>query len=52
MVLALEPEVVLLDEPTAGLTRAERQRFAELLTALASVDRLCVLIVEHDLDFR
>ena len=51
MVLALEPEVVLLDEPTAGLTRAERQRFAELLTALASVDRLCVLIVEHDLDF-
>ena len=51
MVLALEPEVVLLDEPTAGLTRAERQRFAEVLTALASVDRLCVLIVEHDLDF-
>jgi branched-chain amino acid transport system permease protein len=51
MVLALEPEVVLLDEPTAGLTRAERQRFAELLTALASVNRLCVLIVEHDLDF-
>jgi branched-chain amino acid transport system permease protein len=51
MVLALEPEVVLLDEPTAGLTRAERQRFAELLTALARVDRLCVLIVEHDLDF-
>jgi branched-chain amino acid transport system permease protein len=51
MVLALEPKVVLLDEPTAGLTRAERQRFAELLTALANVDRLCVLIVEHDLDF-
>lgn len=51
MVLALEPEVVLLDEPTAGLTRAERGRFAELLTALAAIDRLCVLIVEHDLDF-
>lgn len=51
MVLALEPEVVLLDEPTAGLTRAERRRFAELLTALAAIDRLCVLIVEHDLDF-
>jgi branched-chain amino acid transport system permease protein len=51
MVLALEPEVVLLDEPTAGLTRAERQRFAEILTTLVANDRLCVLIVEHDLDF-
>jgi branched-chain amino acid transport system permease protein len=51
MVLALEPEVVLLDEPTAGLTRVERQRFAAILTKLVEVERLCVLIVEHDLDF-
>jgi len=51
MVLALEPDVVLLDEPTAGLTRAERQRFAGILTKLVEVERLCVLIVEHDLDF-
>jgi branched-chain amino acid transport system permease protein len=51
MVLALEPEVVLLDEPTAGLTRVERGRFAEILTGLVANDRLCVLIVEHDLDF-
>ncbi len=51
MVLTLEPEVVLLDEPTAGLTRAERQRFAGILTKLVDVERLCVLLVEHDLDF-
>jgi branched-chain amino acid transport system permease protein len=51
MVLALEPEVLLLDEPTAGLTRAERQAFADILTQLASHDRLCILLVEHDLDF-
>ena len=51
MVLALEPEVLLLDEPTAGLTRAERQGFAEILTSLVSRDRLCILLVEHDLDF-
>jgi branched-chain amino acid transport system permease protein len=51
MVLSLEPEVLLLDEPTAGLTRAERQAFADILTALASRDRLCIVLVEHDLDF-
>jgi branched-chain amino acid transport system permease protein len=51
MVLSLEPNVLLLDEPTAGLTRTERQSFAEILTSLASRDRLCVLLVEHDLDF-
>jgi branched-chain amino acid transport system permease protein len=51
MVLSLEPEVLLLDEPTAGLTRAERQGFADILTTLVSRDRLCILLVEHDLDF-
>jgi branched-chain amino acid transport system permease protein len=51
MVLALEPEVLLLDEPTAGLTRAERQAFGEILTSLASRERICILLVEHDLDF-
>jgi len=51
MVLALEPQVLLLDEPTAGLTRAERQGFAAILTGLVARERLCVLIIEHDLDF-
>ncbi|MGJ4997609.1 ABC transporter permease subunit [Bradyrhizobium sp. HKCCYLS3077] len=51
MVLSLEPDVLLLDEPTAGLTRAERQGFADILTSLARRDRLCILLVEHDLDF-
>lgn len=51
MVLALEPQVLLLDEPTAGLTRAERQGFAAVLTDLVARERLCVLIIEHDLDF-
>jgi branched-chain amino acid transport system permease protein len=51
MVLSLEPQVLLLDEPTAGLTRAERQGFAGVLTGLVARERLCVLIIEHDLDF-
>jgi len=51
MVLALEPKIVLLDEPTAGLTSAERRRIGHILTELASRHRLAVILVEHDLDF-
>jgi branched-chain amino acid transport system permease protein len=51
MVLALEPRIVLLDEPTAGLTKAERSQIGEVLSSLAHRHRLCCLLVEHDLDF-
>jgi branched-chain amino acid transport system permease protein len=51
MVLALEPSVVLLDEPTAGLTAPERRRIGGVLTELADTHGLCLLLVEHDLDF-
>lgn len=45
--LSAEPGVLLLDEPAAGLDRAESERLAVLLTALAA-DGLAVLLVEHD----
>ena len=51
MVLALEPRIVLLDEPTAGLTRVERERIGAILTSLTERERLSLLLVEHDLDF-
>ena len=51
MVLALEPSVLLLDEPTAGLTKPERTRIGGILVDLAMAHRLCILLVEHDLDF-
>jgi branched-chain amino acid transport system permease protein len=51
MVLALEPSVLLLDEPTAGLTRPERQLIGTVLVDLADKQRLCIVLVEHDLDF-
>jgi branched-chain amino acid transport system permease protein len=51
MVLALEARVILLDEPTAGLTKEERSVIGAILTDLAKLDGLCVLLVEHDLDF-
>ena len=51
MVLALEPSVLLLDEPTAGLTKAERSLIGQVLMRLVSEHGLCVLLIEHDLDF-
>lgn len=51
MVLALEPRVILLDEPTAGLTKTERTKIGHILIELSQQYGLCCLLVEHDLDF-
>ena len=51
MVLALEPRLILLDEPTAGLTKAERTTIGEILTRLTADADCAVLLVEHDFDF-
>ncbi len=51
MVLATEPSVLLLDEPTAGLTKTERRVIGDILQDLARRDGLCILLIEHDLDF-
>jgi urea transport system ATP-binding protein len=49
MLLVQQPKLLLLDEPVAGLTRAERDRTAELLRSVQS--HSAVLIVEHDMAF-
>jgi branched-chain amino acid transport system permease protein len=51
MVLGTEPSVLLLDEPTAGLTKAERGAIGAVLLELVREHGLCVLLIEHDLDF-
>ena len=48
--LAAEPQLLLLDEPAAGLRYREKQELATLLRALR--DRgMTILLVEHDMDF-
>lgn len=47
--LASEPRLLLLDEPSSGLSTAETESFGELLRELAGEGR-AVLIVEHDMD--
>jgi branched-chain amino acid transport system ATP-binding protein len=49
MALAREPRLLLLDEPTAGMSPQERRATGELLAPIRS--RCSLLIVEHDLDF-
>ncbi len=46
--LGSKPQVLLLDEPLAGLAAAERERVSNLVKTIAA--NVPVLIVEHDLD--
>lgn len=46
--LATKPKVLLLDEPAAGMSPAESQRFSELVQSLPP--ELTVVIIEHDLE--
>jgi urea transport system ATP-binding protein len=49
MLLAQDPKLLLVDEPVAGMTDAETEATAELLTTIARDHT--VLVVEHDMAF-
>lgn len=49
MAMASEPRLLLLDEPTAGMSMEERRVTGDLLRPLKM--RCALVIVEHDLDF-
>ncbi|PZQ95887.1 MAG: urea ABC transporter ATP-binding protein UrtD [Cereibacter sphaeroides] len=49
MLLAQEPRLLLVDEPAAGMTLAEREHTTRLLVEAAKTR--AVVVVEHDMDF-
>jgi branched-chain amino acid transport system ATP-binding protein len=48
--LVLEPKLLLLDEPTAGMSPEERQLTRQLIKSLWSRYRLTLIFIEHDMD--
>jgi len=49
VLLIQDPQLLLVDEPVAGMTPQETERTAELLTSLAGARS--VVVVEHDMEF-
>jgi len=49
MLLMQDPELLLLDEPVAGMSPREREQTAELLKRIAP--GRCLMVIEHDMAF-
>ena len=49
--LANSPEILLLDEPAAGMNPKETEELAELILLLKQQFNLSVLLIEHDINF-
>ena len=49
MVLLQDPELLLIDEPVAGMTEQETEKTGELLQSLT--DKHSLIVIEHDMEF-
>ncbi len=49
MALALEPRLLLLDEPTAGMGDQETYEITQLIRRVHKDDRLTIVLIEHDM---
>jgi branched-chain amino acid transport system ATP-binding protein len=47
--LAMEPRLLLLDEPVAGMSQSERTEITELVRTIHARRELAVVLVEHDM---
>ena len=50
LALVLEPRVLLLDEPTAGMGPDERWRMIEKVYQLWEMQKMTLIFIEHDMD--
>ena len=50
MALAMEPQIALLDEPTAGMASGDRMKIMDLIQRLWEKKGLTIVFVEHDMD--
>jgi len=50
LALAAKPRLLLMDEPTAGMSPRSRGRLMKLAADLAREERIAVLFTEHDMD--
>jgi branched-chain amino acid transport system ATP-binding protein len=48
--LATSPELLLLDEPAAGMNRTEKSALADLIRSIRERFRLTILLIEHDMN--
>ncbi|MDR2257681.1 MAG: ABC transporter ATP-binding protein [Treponema sp.] len=48
--LAMEPSLLMLDEPTAGVARAEGYEIMQLVQKLAKDHDMTMIFIEHDMD--
>ncbi len=48
--LAMEPKLLMLDEPTAGVARAEGYEIMKMIRDLAKAKDFTVIFIEHDMD--
>jgi urea transport system ATP-binding protein len=51
MLLVQDPALLLLDEPVAGMTRAEKERTAALIEDIVARTACTIMLIEHDMEF-
>lgn len=51
MVMAQDARLIVLDEPTAGMTASETYKTGELILKLKETGKHTMIVIEHDMDF-